>query len=405
MIKMDTLHWLGRPKRAWIDPRRIDRYVHSGSNPGTSVRLWRREDMETIYRHRLIRTAAAALALQRGDGSMPAGRNNTWNDADTPVRCTSHFTVTLVHAFRWTGDDRYLGCARRCLEWLCSETARPYDATFLCRESRRKNRCNGLIGQAWALEALLHGYEVLGDPRYLELAVRVFRMHPLDRDVGLFRIREVDGNLRNLALTLNHQLIFTAQGMWLAAHGHDAIRADVDIVLRKLPHTMMQSRSGLIEHHVRRGRNDLSRTAFDLVLAPYRRRIRARSQGYQSFNMFALALAKRHRPDAPAWRNPDLQHRLTMMHEYATDDAFLEAVLSNDFALAYRLTGPEVLLFQREFGMSAAGEQLARLVEAQFEGHWNESDGLLNRDTGDPATLSSRIYEMCYLFEDDGDLR
>lgn len=354
--------------------------------------------MNGIYRERLIRTATAGCELQRSDGSMPPGRNNTWNDPDTPVRCTSHFTVTFLHAFRWTQDERYRQAASRCLEWLCSPAARPHDATFLCRTTRRKNQCNGLIGQAWALEALLHGFSELRDQRLLDLATRVFQMHPYDSRTGLFRVREVDGAAKNLALTLNHQLIFVAQGMRLATLGNEVIQKKVDAFFSMMQATMALSAEGLIEHHVRRGTRELTRRVFDGVLWPYRRNIRQRSEGYQSFNMFALAVAHRNRPDATIWRREDMKSRLRAIHRYAANPSYLAGVKENAFALAYRLTGAELLVFQQEFRLEGATQQIRGLIDLQFEAHWDEEAGLLQRGTGDPATLSSRIYEMCYLF-------
>jgi len=355
--------------------------------------------MLNLIQSKLLCSADAALSLQSKNGAMPAGHNNTWNDIDTPIRCTSHFAITFLFAYKITGNNTYKDAAINCFKFLQSKEARPHGYTFYCRDSRKKNYCNGLIGQAWAIESLLYGFECLKDDNLLDLAYNVYKMHDYSFDYGLYRVKEIDGNPKCFDLTLNHQLFFVATGLGLLACGKKDIQEQLESFFSHLPYNMCLSKDGLIHHHVRKGRNFMERSVFDIILSLYRRKISSRSQGFQSFNMFALSLAKKKYPVSSLWHDRLITNLLTKMYNYVSDPKFIKMIYNNPFALAYRMPGVEILFFKRIFSISGSENEFMKLINLQFARHWNEAEGLLSLNTGDPNTLSSRIYEAVYLFE------
>jgi hypothetical protein len=199
--------------------------------------------------------------------------------------------------------------------------------------------------------------------------------------------------------TLNHQLIFAAAGMGLAARGYTEMENQLNRFYERLPDNIYLANNGLIHHHVRKSGNTIKSFVYQFPPMRWNQKLANRSRGYQSFNLFALSLAKRNYPDSEVWTNGRLGKVLDRVHGFATDPEFLSSVLNNDLALAYRLTGQEILFSLRAFGYDDSPGMTYDLIEAQFDRHWDSEEGMLVRNTGDPRTLSSRLYEMWYLFE------
>jgi hypothetical protein len=349
----------------------------------------------------LLRSAESALEVQRPDGSFPAGRNNKWNDIDTSARTTSHFAIQLCFAYRYTSEKKYLSAAKKCGDFLQSSHIRPGNKTFLCRISPKKDLCNGLIGQAWVIEALIHLYETTNEVRFFDLARDVYGLHPFSSGFGLYEVIDCDGTNKGVAKTLNHQLIFSAMGMRLITLGADEFRENLLEFFTKLPENMHIDSKGLLHHHVNKGRNSIEKALFNIMRYAQRKQLIERSQGYQSFNMFGLALAKRNWPNCPAWSDPKLSNSLDIIHGYTSSKGYANSIKNNAFALAFRLTAQEILLFEKYFNINETNEALFDIIDTQFKNHWNFEKNLLNRNTEDPHTLSSRLYEMWYLFENN----
>ena len=53
-----------------------------------------------------------------------------------------------------TSEEKFKKAALACTEYLSGQKARPYGKTFCHRKSDSKDKCNGLIGQAWSIEAI-----------------------------------------------------------------------------------------------------------------------------------------------------------------------------------------------------------------------------------------------------------
>src|SRR5512134_800532 len=119
----------------------------------------------------IVDSARAAIALMSpSTGSVPGGHNGPYHDPETPVRTTSHWLITFVAAYRISVGDVFRDAACRAAGYLQTEDARPRRKTFYHRLNPSKDGCNGLVGQAWTLEALLESYEVLELPGLRALA-------------------------------------------------------------------------------------------------------------------------------------------------------------------------------------------------------------------------------------------
>ena len=83
---------------------------------------------------------------------------------ETPVRNTAHWLITMLKAYEISNETKFKDSAWRAVQYLLSPSARPMNATFFCRTNPEKDFCNGLVGQAWIIEALAIAGMKLEDP-------------------------------------------------------------------------------------------------------------------------------------------------------------------------------------------------------------------------------------------------
>ena len=172
------------------------------------------------------KTAEIFIPEQNKNGSFPAGHNGPYIDPETPVRNTAHWLVTLCYLFKETGESKYRDSAESAADYLLSKEARPMGASFWCRKNPEKDFANGLMGQAWTIEALVYASEVLKRDDCYKLAEEVFILHPWDGKASLWRRVNVDGSYKSFDGTFNHQLWFAAAGAMLKKTKTAVERAD-----------------------------------------------------------------------------------------------------------------------------------------------------------------------------------
>jgi hypothetical protein len=348
----------------------------------------------------LARSAAAALRLQRPDGSFAPGRNGPYGDPETPVRNSAHW-LALLAATAWrTGEPRLREAASRAAGYLASPEARPAGASFLCRSAAGKDACNGLVGQAWAIEALAVAAERLELGGCAELAQAVFLLHPFDARAGLWLRVEVDGSPLGPDLTLNHQLAFAAAGAVLAPVSAPEVGARVAAFLDALPRSLALHRDGAVRHAVApaAAARRSSRLGLRLARERVRRRaeLREKALGYHAFNLHALATLRTRLPGHRFFASARLDRAL----RYADSPAFHRAVSANRYAWPYNPTGFEMAWTLDVFAPAARAER-ERWAAEQIRRHFDAGTNLLCRATPDPATLAARLCEAARL----GDLR
>ncbi|NGY89347.1 hypothetical protein F6Y05_41280 [Bacillus megaterium] len=101
---------------------------------------------------------------------------------------------------------------QKILDDIINPKQRPKGFSFYSRISDTKDASNGLVGQAWVIEALLYGYKILEDNKYIKLAEEIFLLHRFNKSKGLWFVLDVDGEANNLCLTTNQQIWFATLG-------------------------------------------------------------------------------------------------------------------------------------------------------------------------------------------------
>lgn len=332
-------------------------------------------------------------------GQFQAGHNGPYFDTETSVRNTAHWLSLVSKLLTLYEDEELEGIAHSSIDYLVSKSSRPMRATFYCRSNPEKDFCNGLMGQAWAIEGLIAGHECVGREDALAIAKEVFYLHPFLEDFGIWRRVNVDGSYHTVDPTFNHQLWFAATATLLKEKiPTDRALRFLDLVSSKL---MLYS-NGIIYHaspvngRMILGKDSL-KGAFKNIYSAVRRTqmkksLYSKSVGYHSFNLYAFAILYEAFPKHVFW-DSGLFGR---MIEVTKSNQFLVDLDESKYGWPYNPPGIELAYVGETFGLSK--EYIQTWIEHQYDRTFNvNTNEWLTNNAPDQATSAARIYEACRL--------
>ena len=331
---------------------------------------------------------------------MAPGHNGPYHDPETPVRNTSHWLITFLKALKITGDPVFREAGVRAASYLCSPEARPMRASFWHRKNPEKDLGNGLIGQAWTIEALALGGVALEMPELVDLGETVFLLHPFDQVNGLWRRVGVDGAFLSYDLTFNHQLWFAAAGALVAQHASGEVDCRVRRFMDRLGDNMGVFRSGLVRHPLRL--ETTWRASLKAMLKrgqqprAIRRHLKHKAVGYHAFNLYGLAILAGPYPQHGAWRSEAFRKALRYMHSAE----FVDGLEGNRYGYGYNVSGFEAAYALHVFGNKAGRDTSSGMrtwTGRQIERSYDLESRQMSRGTEDPLTHSARLYEATRL--------
>lgn len=349
----------------------------------------------TLY-ELLVSSSRAGLNLQNTEtGEMPAGHNGLYRDPETPVRNTGHWLMLFLKAHQISGEEIFLKASEKAVGYLMSRDARPVGATFYHRMNPEKDACNGLIGQAWSIEALVQAGLQLEREECLKLAREVFLLHPFESETGIWQRVAVDGMHLPIDETFNHQLWFAAAASPLGSQSEE-IHSRVERFLEMLSENLKIYSSGLIYHHLplRSSTRQRLREIRRMVAGSpaERQAVRRKAIGYHLFNLYGFAMLSVSFPDHQFWQS----ERFRKVLEYASSDGFRNDLVDNPYAYPYNPPGFEMALSMERFGFGSRTAQQGWLRE-QVARCYNRETSLMDRGSEDAATHSARLYEAVRL--------
>lgn len=354
----------------------------------------------------LTRSAEKGLKLQQDNGTMPNGNNGPWQDEETHVRNTAHWCITFLKTYELTEEEKFLDAGEKAAEYLLKDELRPDSETFRCRTNPEKDYCNGLIGQAWVIEALSKAYQVTGKDDYRETAAEVFLKHPFDERLGIWKTVEVDGEVLGYDTTFNHQLWFAATGSLLE---NEEIKAQVDRFMERLEDNLSLHKNGLVQHKLSADLNTrellkaLKEKRFDLIDLKikdlHRRwkkdgksdRLVKRAIGYHSFNMYGFALLYQAYPEHPFWKNEKFSEAMKAINS----EYYRSQIDDNMYGYPYNPPGIENAYALQAFENDRA--EARNWLEKQFNETFDFETNLMEERASDRETCSARIYEATRL--------
>ena len=180
---------------------------------------------------------------------------------------------------------------------LLLQKHRPENASFYHRIDGTKDKSNGLIGQAWTIEALIEGYLAFKNEKYLALAKKVFLLHKFDEKTGYWKKKEINGKDLFYDLTFNHQLWFAAIGSKIP---DKEVQRRVKQFMSKLEKNIGIHKSGLIKHFIF---SRIMRKIFLLKNFGGQKELEIKEQGYHAFNLYAFAMLHQAYPAHSFWKS------------------------------------------------------------------------------------------------------
>lgn len=336
------------------------------------------------------------------NGVFPGGHNGPYFDPETPVRNTAHFLFLLSEQYKRSGDPAAKAAAEGAIRYLKGPMARPHGKTYNCRNKAGKDRCNGLIGQAWVIEAMIAADEAFGRPDCYQLADELFLLHPFDENVGLWHRVDVDGATLSFDGTFNHQLWFAAAAALLRRT--PAAQERAKIFLERVASQVDMYRNGVVFHDSKMGsvfgysrngiRAFLSQVRLRTKARQRRRELYSKSVGYHGFNLTGYAMLKSAFPNARLWSTPVVEKLL----EVCEDPRFKAELESSEYGFFYNTSGIEIAYALETFGRDVGAS--GQWVQRQFDLTWSPEDWGLTNGAKDKCTAMARIYLAGRLRED-----
>jgi len=351
--------------------------------------------------------------LQKENGSFMAGHNGPYFDNETPVRSTSHFLILMSGCQNLTNNKKYKDKIYKSAEYLCSKDARPYGYTFYHRDKENKDKCNGLIGQAWTIEALVEATKTLEDAKYHKVGEELFLQHPFNYESGLWNRLEINGDIISVDKTFNHQLWFAACSSMLFKNND--LENRIRTFMGFLAENMDTDGNGLILHSLKnknkteniqkaslkknKGKsissflNNTYKTIFDKKIKNDYEKIKYKSIGYHSFNMYAFALLKEQVPVHEFWNS--LLFIKTL--DYMLSSGYRASLNKNIYGYPYNPPGfeiPYALNIFSDLIKGKSGKNIDHWINEQIIRCYNKNTGMLDRNTTDPIIQSARMYEL-----------
>jgi hypothetical protein len=351
----------------------------------------------------ITKSAKKGLILQNKDGSFPKGTNGPWKDNDTYIRTTAHWSLLMYKAYEVTNNVQFYKSAIKACDYLALKKSRPYGFSFYCREST-KDKCNGLIGQAWALESLIRIGKKTNINSYIKLSEDVILKHEYNKSMHLWRNLEIDGVVKKYNLTINQQLWFSIMALILGdiLKSNKLIEVATDFFMFFPKNiTYIKNNHGLIQHIIDAPdsfRKRIKKILFKRKTLNEKKEIEARSLGYLSFILQGFALAYDFCPTYDFWSNQSIKGIIKDTYTYIEKKypyGYLES--DSSFRWSYNPIGIEIAYFTQIFkdyiGIQDYQEKLGKWLSLQIKGHYNFKSNLMNKNTIDPNILSSRLYE------------
>lgn len=345
----------------------------------------------------ILESVKEIVHKQNEDGSFPAGHNGPYKDPETSVRNTAHWCISLLKAYEITEDKDFLTRAKKCGNYLMDEKSRPMNSIFFCRKKPDKDFSNGLVGQAWAIEALVELTKITKDEKYIQLAIQVFLMHPYDDKYGAWIRKNVDGSLNGFDRTFNHQLWFAAVGGMLTSH-NQKIQEQVTHFMDRLDDHFETYRDGCIRHagkFLLKSKLELAKGTLQKLLesSEHRTYMRMKSAGYHGFNLYAFGLLKQVFANHIFWETPKFKKALA----FAASDSFKKELENSKYGFPYNPPGFEMGFAFQEFNYLSE-DKIAEWVSFQISKCYDFETNLMTEGgTFDPETAAARIYESTRL--------
>jgi hypothetical protein len=345
--------------------------------------------------------AAAAKAweipLGPSTSQMPAGHNGPYFDVETPIRNTAHWLTLFSILYGVTAKWEYKARAERLFAYLASPGFARNGAAYTHRQKPGKDRCNGVIGAAWVIEALVRFGRNVGNDGALELARHIAAACPFDAAQAAWKRLDPVAGVTTIDATYNHQA-------WLAAAIAEADASLAEraklFLDRSIEGAFRLRPNGRIDHlmYLRGALNRAAQIKHALRSVKDAGKVSEKEDGYHLFVLFALARLKRVFPAHPFFSTEALRRSL----RYVAEPVFVEKLANSHYAYPYNAPGFELPLIVAAFRSVEPALQTVDcsfVYDQQNRRTFSTAVGLHVDGCPDPCTLAARAYELAMSLE------
>jgi hypothetical protein len=282
--------------------------------------------------------------------------------------------------------------ADRLFEYVKSPVFPRKGAAYTHRQKPGKDWCNGVIGPAWIIEALVRYARYLGSREARDLAVEIATACPFDAGQGAWKRLDPKDGVTTIDATYNHQA-------WLASAVAEADSAlaprVVSFLDRSVDGAFRLRDSGRIDHlmYLRGGFHRAAQLKHALQSVREEKTVSEKEDGYHLFVLFALARLKRNLPEHPFFAHPRLKRSL----QYVAEPAFLDKLSGSHYAYPYNAPGFELPIIVAAFESvepSLGTVDCMYVYDEQRRRTFSDPVGLFAGGCPDPCTLAARVYEL-----------
>jgi len=336
-----------------------------------------------------------ALLLQKPTGEMPSGHNGSYHDEETPVRNTAHWITSFSKAYKLTKNQQFYEAIVLCLFYLKDEKCRPQNKTFYCRNKKTKDKCNGLIGQAWVIEGLIAGYEITNDKELLDIAEEVFLLHPFVEKRKMWHRVEPNGEVLNLDLTFNHQLWFAMSGFLIInSRKNNVIEKRCKDFFNSIPKNLKVSINGRIGQSVKLGfKEDIIKYNLKKILRRNQLQyMKLKEIGYHAFNTYAFSIIYDLYPNLDFFKTVDYKKIIN----YINSMEYKNNIYDSNYGFKYNPPGFEVYktFKTHESILNNSTEFIDDLLSYHIENNYDNGSCSFMKNVHDKNTSAARIYEL-----------
>lgn len=354
-------------------------------------------------------------------GVLP-GVNGPYNDKETIVRNLSHLIVITSIEVILNGNDDLKSVLTAMADRLLEEEHE--SGVYILRNDEKKDLSNGVIGNAWVIEAFVYLFKATGEKRYIDKAIQIYLNHEFNNNMGLWKRPKIDSKKCTIDYTLNHQLWFAGISSQIMKYSDDrTIPQDMDVFLRKLEKMITIDSQGLICHSLikREGKKETLMSYIKRKVDLFSRKINRPSYhykeiGYHLFNVAALARLYIVFPNHDFWSGQKFKKILNMtnsillLEENQKANNHLDISLNNQidnisekeiniYGFPYNVPGFEMFYLKQVFKDRISDEILNLYIEKQFDLTYDEPKKRFGKNCFDESTINYRIYEYYIAME------
>lgn len=374
-----------------------------------------------------IKVEAEKQFLESNSKIPKPGHNGPYGDPETPVRNLCHWISAYSLLFKLTNTEEYRQELLRLTKALLNTPQfKPHGLNYAFRNGS-KDKCNGLIGPAWLIEALCEAHSVLEDKKLIDEAKRIYSIHPFSNNTGLWKRIEINGKNLKEDPTFNHQLWFAMSACLIYRQSNsNKILGNINTFLNNLDKNLDLMEDGIIYHPITRiharelkkNNNLYSRLrnllktlithkslgGISYILSPpsaispsLKASIREKSIGYHFFNTYAFSVMNEIIPHHPFWASKKLDKILSVFEKQET----LDKIFQNKYSFPYNPPGYEATftahVFKKQLASTSMDTLIHDLLKKQLQMCYSPDQFLMANNVSDTYTHTARIYEALRL--------